>query len=647
MCGIVFWRHGSPFLDVSAWTKALGYIKERGPDAEASVTGRGWAVGFSRLSIIDLSAAAMQPFTDRTGRHVLAFNGEIYNYAELRAALVQQGVVFRSHSDTEVLLELILHRGLEAALAAVRGMFAFVLLDTQTGRVVAVRDHFGQKPLYWFADGEQVAVASDQRSLNILRNSVAPDLGAYQVYLSISGNEGTRGMFGAETSFFAGLRMLPAGHMLVIEKGTPVVRRYFAPWELVDGDQLAANATRPYAALLDEFGGLWEQAVRRHLVADVPTGVLLSGGLDSSMVYWYAQRLASPLTAFTKLSPGIEEIPLAVVPGLLQQRPANCYFSLQSPRTYLPELQTFIEYAAAPSRWGGGPPMHRLCIDARRNDVIVLLGGDCADEYLGGYKHYQTLLATASETTLGPLLGLDPGSPFYSARAAGAHEAREAAVRQEILAHLTHAGVRTDRAGHAVLLHDTASFLQSCNLPHSDAYSMMASVELRNPALDMDLVRFALNLPLRLRAAADETGQFGKRILRDLASREIGSSINRKKEGTRNYSMAMADPAFWRLDDFRIGSFLPFPSTPGRRDIIRFVNLELFHRCHIEGDSSPLSSMLTAAGVAATDLDGDRGTAMTDETPSARRPAVADIASLTRAAGAGSLDGRRISVRPI
>ncbi|TWT08805.1 asparagine synthase (glutamine-hydrolyzing) [Reyranella sp. CPCC 100927] len=644
MCGIIFWRHGSPLLDASAWTKALGYVRERGPDAEASATGRGWAVGFSRLAIIDLSAAAMQPFTDRTGRHVLAFNGEIYNYLELRTALVQQGVVFRSHSDTEVLLELILHRGLEAALAAVRGMFAFVLLDTQTDRVIAVRDHFGQKPLYWFADGEQIGIASDQRSLNTLRNAVGPDLDAYQVYLSIGGSEGTRGMFGAETSFFAGLNMLPAGHMLVIDKGAPVVRRYFAPWELVDGDHLARNAARPYADLLDEFGSLWEQAVRRHLVADVPAGVLLSGGLDSSMVYWYAQRLANPLTVFTKLSPGIEEIPLAVVPGLLERRPANCYFSLQSPRTYLPELQAFIDYAAAPSRWGGGPPMHRLCVDARRNGVIVLLGGDCADEYLGGYKHYRTLLASAEETTLGPLVGLDPDSPFYCTRPAIAHEARETAVRQEILAHLVHAGVNNERVGHAILLHDTTSFLQSCNLPHSDAYSMMASVELRNPMLDMDLIRFSLNLPLGLRAATDDSGQFGKRILRDLASREIGPSINRKKEGTRNYSMAMADPAFWRLDNFHIGSFLPFPSAPSRRDIIRFVNLELFHRRHIEADVSPLSSMLTAAGIAATDLDG---APVTDDASSMRLPAVPAMEVRPKTAAASSPGSQRMSVRPI
>ncbi|TXL77073.1 asparagine synthase (glutamine-hydrolyzing) [Vineibacter terrae] len=602
MCGLVFWRHRRAALDAAVWARALAYLRQRGPDGQATASGPGWALGFTRLAIIDLSAAAMQPFADRTGRYVLAFNGEIYNYAELRDALIQEGVVFRSRSDTEVLLELILKRGLDAALAAVRGMFAFVLMDKRTDRVVAVRDHFGQKPLYWFAEDGQIAVASDQRSLNALRASVVPNLDAYHVYLSTSGEEGTRGMFGAQTSFFAGLQMLPAGHMLIVDKGTPSVRRYFAPWELVDGDRMAQAAAQPYPALLDELAGLWQQAVRRHLVADVPTGVLLSGGLDSSMVFWHAQRLASPLTAFTKLSPGIEELPLSVVPDLLEQRPAHCYFSLQSRRTYLPELQAFVDYAAAPSRWGGGPPMHRLCVDARRNGVIVLLGGDCADEYLGGYKHYKALFEAATETTLGPLVGLDPRSPSYNAGAAASHESREAGVRQEILAHLTRAGVRTDRAAHAIMLHDTAGFLPTCNLPHSDTYAMMASVELRNPMLDMDLVRFCVNLPLRLRAAPDESGQFGKRILRDLASREIGPSINRKKEGTRNYSMAMADPTYWRPDAFRIGAFLPLPAAPTRRDIIRFVNLELFHRRHIEGQDAPLPSMLTEAGLAATDL---------------------------------------------
>jgi hypothetical protein len=144
---------------------------------------------------------------------------------------------------------------------------------------------------------------------------------------------------------------------------------------------------------------------------------------------------------------------------------------------------------------------------------------------------------------------------------------------------------------------------------------MMASVELRNPMLDMDLVRFSLNLPLNLRAASDESGQFGKRILRDLASREIGPSINRKKEGTRNYSMAMADPTYWRPDAFHIDSFLPLPAAPSRRDVIRFVNLELFHRRHIEQQQSPLPSMLTAAGMAATDLDEPSDAAVVNDMP--------------------------------
>lgn len=618
MCGILFWKHGKSSLDARPWRKALDHLAKRGPDAEASIAGPGWALGFARLAIIDLSAAAMQPFVDRSGRYALVFNGEIYNYAELREALVQEGAAFRSHSDTEVFLELVLRRGLEAALGAVRGMFAFVLLDKLTGRVVAARDHFGQKPIYWYAENGQLGISSDQRSLNELRKTVAPDLDAYRVYLSISGEVGTRGMFGAETSFFAGLKMLPAGHLLVAEKGAVSVRRYFAPWEMVDGDRIEACARRSHADLLDEFESLWAQAVRRHLVADVPTGVLLSGGLDSSMVFWYAHDVARSLTAFTKLSPGIEEIPLSVVPKILERRPADCHFSLQRRSTYLRELQDFIDYAAAPSRWGSGPPMHRTCADARRNGVIALLGGDGADEILGGYDYYQALFDSAPETALGPLVGLDHQSPFYCARAAAAHEYREATMRQEILAHLDRCGIKTGRTGHAVLLQDTASFLQSCALPHSDAYSMMASVELRNPMLDMDLVSFSLNLPLGLRAAVDGSGQFGKRILRDLASREMGPSINRKKEGTRNYSMAMADPMHWRLDAFRIGSFLPLPDAPTRRDVIRFVNLELFHRRHIERETTPLTALLTPAGLAANDLGALSGIEAPDRQPSAQ-----------------------------
>jgi hypothetical protein len=249
--------------------------------------------------------------------------------------------------------------------------------------------------------------------------------------------------------------------------------------------------------------------------------------------------------------------------------------------------------------------MASLCASARQNDVVVMLGGDCSDEMWGGYGHYEAALAQAQPALFEPgeLVSLAKGSPFYDARRAAAFEARERATRARIVERLAPIGDVRARHVQATLLHDTSTFLQTISLPHSDLYAMLHSVELRNPMLDLDLARFVVNLPIALRAGRHSpSGHFGKVMLRELADREIGPFMNQAKEGTRNYAMRMAEPGHWRAERFAIGKLLALPpfDSLSKRDLLRLVNLELFHRLFFEGGRESggdfVSELVTPAG---------------------------------------------------
>lgn len=602
MCGLVFVLDPERAVSRVAAEAALDTMARRGPDARALVMGDGFVAGHRRLGIIDLSDAANQPFEDAGARWRIVYNGELYNYAALGARLMAEGHIPRTGADTEVLIEAMARWGWRAALEAARGMFAFALHDTVERRLIAARDHFGQKPLYWARAGRQVAVASSVAALRALGFGAVPDRDAYAVYLMTPGDSGTRGTFHVDRSMVDGIRVVPAGHALIADDAGVRLERYFAPWSMFDADALARNQSRDQDDLIEELRHLTEQSARRHLVADVPVGILLSGGIDSSLVYWFARDHTANLTAFTKISPGIEQIPLTVIPEILKRRPSDAHFAVQSPSGYLPELAAFIQDQVAPSRWGGGPPMHDLCRAARAQGFKVLLGGDCADELFGGYEHYEAQFAPDrfDPADEGILVTLDRASPWYDEAAAGAFEAERRVTRADIEAAVAAVPDPWERYVQASLLHDTATFLQTCNLPHSDAYSMMTSVELRNPFLDIDLARFVVNLPARLKAARHASGHFGKVLMRELAARHIGDFVQVRKEGTRNFAMAAADPAFWNLDAFTIPEVLGrrLPQGPSKRALVRLYNLELFHRLCVrrEAADEALARTLTAQG---------------------------------------------------
>jgi len=594
MCGILFHRGAADVTADAVYARALSCMNHRGPDHSATLRGRDYVIGHTRLAIIDPSPEANQPFVDGSGRYVIVLNGEIYNYAELRQELVGRGVRLRTRSDTEALLEYIIRFGLEKTLDRARGMFAFVLHDTVDDKSIAVRDHFGQKPLYYVDDGRQLIIASDIRSIIDLQGRPEPNVESYHTYLA------TRGIVHPRETFFVGVRAVPAGHVLRSDGKSTTTHEYFAAWELYDHAEAEQAASLDMDEAVERLEFFVRQAIARHLVSDVPVGVLLSGGIDSTLVYWYAHAANNRLTSLTKITPGIEEIPQSVVPRILAARASNAYFGLERPEYYLLGLRRFIVHSNAPSRWGGGPPMARLCSAARRLGVYVLLGGDCTDEYFAGYTTYGQRFKgfDGDPGRLGELVDVRRDHPWYSSKQCAGFEDYQLSVRRRILYNVKAVADDYERFVQASLLHDTSVFLQSCNLPHSDAFSMMASVELRNPMLDVDLVRFVVNLPARLKYAPGRGVDSHKHLLRQLAVRRIGDFVNVPKEGTRNYSMLISEPRYWRPESFLVSTMLGLPWPSERSDLFKLINLELFHRAYFVSEEDAWSQLLTPDGAA-------------------------------------------------
>jgi len=597
MCGIFFSTNNN-ITNREIYINALALMDHRGPDHKDIAFGEDYIIGHTRLAIIDVSPKANQPFWDINKRYIISFNGEIYNYRELQGKLTDIGCSLRTSSDTEVLLELIVHFGIEETLESVRGMFAFVYYDTLTKRMIAVRDHFGQKPLYYSEDGGMLTVASSIKTIKHLKNSLQPNISAYFTYLC------TRGIIHPEDTFFSGIKCLPAGHMLIYDGKTCEKQNYFRVWDLYNHQGNSFYNKTKVNDVIDELDMLIKQAVQRHIVSDVPVGILLSGGIDSSIIYWYAHDLINDgITAFTKVSPGIEKIPMNIVPQLLNCKISKCLFNLEQEELYLPVLVDFINSSHSPSKWGGGPPMYRICTEARKLGVYVLLGGDCVDEYFAGYKEYEEVFNQFDGNLfqLSKCVLIQRDSPFYSKRYCEKYETYQAQTRRQILDRLEDIDDLFERFFQATLMHDTSVFLQTCNLPHSDAYSMMASVELRNPMLDFDLVRFVSNLPSYLRFSAHNNANKNKYLLRELARRKIGEFINVPKEGTRNYSMKISDHSFWDFDKFMLNEIMELPFKSGKAKsnkklIFRLLNLEIFHRLYFCGEKYPINDIMTETG---------------------------------------------------
>lgn len=547
MCGIVGAVSVATWAERPPLAAMRDAMRHRGPDDE----GEWWSpdgrvgLGFRRLSIIDLSPAGHQPMVTGDGGVVVVFNGEIYNFAELREDLMGRGHLFGSRSDTEVILEAYRAWG-TACVARLRGMFALALYDVRRGRLLLARDRAGEKPLFYTLAGGRLRFASELKAL--LVDAAVPrvmDAAALDAYLAF-------GYVPGEACLLEGVAKLAAGSQATFDLGTGrfEISRY---WALPEPP---AKGPADETALEEELDMLLEASVREQLVADVPVGVLLSGGVDSSLVVAMAARAsAAPVRTFTITFPGHGSYDEGPHARLVAQHFGTEHHELVAEPATLDLLPALVHQYDEPIADSSMLPTF-LVSRLVRSHCTVALGGDGGDELFGGYTLYQVVMAQQQLGRLIPksvrrlvgaaarrfpvgfrgrtyvqAIALDPldavaqtGIYFdESTRAAICPLLRGAGLRAPGESYRAHVAAGVEGTLQRLTRADFYSYLCDDILVKVDRASMLSSLEVRAPFLDQRVIEFAFGrVPDRLRATLWER----KILLRRLAKRLLPSALD-------------------------------------------------------------------------------------------------------------------------
>lgn len=543
MCGIagIIMQDVSRCADSDVAKRMANSMLHRGPDAGGVWASGPIALGHRRLKIIDLTDRAAQPMCTPDGRFVVVFNGEIYNFRQLRRMLEGKGVSFRSNSDTEVLLHLYVVAG-QAMLEKLNGIFAFAIWDTREHRLFAARDHMGVKPFYYAVDRDRFFFASEIKALlaaGLPASMNYSRLGEYLLFGAVAG----------EDTLFQGVRRLPPGGWLEFRPGARLkLGRYFDVLRTDgDGEISKAEAVRAVRSAL-------ETAVERQMVSDVPVGSMCSGGLDSSSVTALSARHNAGINTYCIKIPG----PKYDESGYSHQVSVHCrtaHHELECRADDVAKLlSTVIWLHEEPLRHPNSVPIFQISRLAREA-VTVLLSGEGADELFGGYYVHRRIVTVHRMHRWGPrpLLRLAQRWSGLIGRQGGqrATAAALALDRNELLvgmltsaeSALIHAlapdvsvdtSVRSTMAAaawrcadgdpvQAAIFFDQLTYLPTL-LDRQDKMCMGTSIESRVPFLDIDLVCLAN----RLRSQHKLRGQVHKAVLRDATADLLPEVINRR-----------------------------------------------------------------------------------------------------------------------
>jgi asparagine synthase (glutamine-hydrolysing) len=557
MCGIagVLTFDGAPVEQ--AMLAAMGdCLRHRGPDAAGYHTDASAAPGIGlvhrRLSIIDLSTAADQPLPNEDGSVLVLLNGEIYNFRELRSGLASRHS-FRSHGDTEVIAHLYEDRG-ENAVEALDGMFALAVWDARARRLLLARDHFGKKPLYYWHDARRLVFGSEIKALlaaGVPVEMAEENLGEYLAF----------GYVPTPRTLFRGIHKLPPASLLVADAaGAGPPRAY---WDLRFAPAGEAGRVRLRDAA-DRVRDLLFAAVRKRLVADVPLGLLLSGGVDSAAVAAIMARLVpGRVKTFTVGFEGdafFDERPYA-------QRVARDLDTEHHPSVVRPEagalLETLLDHHDEPFGDSSALPTYLVAREAR-TQVTVVLNGDGGDETFAGYdRFYAALLADRIPSPLAHALRaaahLVPEGPSYHTKrrrlrrfaakavlpfderifawssffdlpALEAIDGDGLANRDRVLSSYRDALERC--AGGSLLSRllylNARTYLLDDLLPKMDRMTMAHGLEARSPMLDRNLIEYVAGLPDRLKRRGGRGKIVLKKAVADMLPREI---LSRPKHG--------------------------------------------------------------------------------------------------------------------
>jgi asparagine synthase (glutamine-hydrolysing) len=637
MCGIngiVYSERSGRVVERPLLERMRDIISHRGPDEHGLFIDRNVGLGHRRLSIVDV-AAGHQPMTNENGTVHIVYNGEVYNHADHRAELEARGHRYQTHCDTETIVHLYEEYG-AAAVERLRGMFAFAIWDANKRELFLARDRLGVKPLYYVHDDDgSLYFASEIKSL-LEAGAVKAEvnLPALPDYLA---NHATSG----EETLFVGVRRLLPGHTLTWRDGRIAVNQYwdmhFAP---VSGE---AEHRRSDADLVDEWRELFRESVRLRLMADVPLGMFLSGGIDSSAIAAMMSGLVTePIKTFSVGFAEREANELEYARMVAEKFGTDHHEILISPQQFFAALPKLIWHEDEPLAHLASVPLYFVSRLAR-DHVKVVLTGEGSDEQLAGYDRYRKTLANLAlarryegMTTIGMRRGVRRGveglpaglvrrkltrtfltlpgdlESIYFDNFAVFPRALQSrlltrAVQERIGELDPYAGMRayleqTDANNllDRLLYTDTKTYLHEL-LMKQDQMSMAASIESRVPFLDHKLVEFTARLPQRMKLRGWTTKYILRRAMKGILPDEI---ITRRKMGFPVPVGAWFRGEFsWVIDDYVLseraaarGLFEPAVvrdivqrhRTGGENHAERLwalVNFEIWMRRFIDGES--------------------------------------------------------------
>jgi asparagine synthase (glutamine-hydrolysing) len=617
MCGIfgIVYRDRTTAPDRALLGETARILGHRGPDSAGMFNDAGIGLVHTRLSLLDLSSRSDQPFWDEQRRYALIYNGEIYNFESLRSELEALGVVFRTTSDTEVLLHGIIRHGLEAFLPRLEGMFAFAFWDSEQRTLALVRDRFGIKPLSVYEDDHVLVFASEIKAI-MPWIPLVPDSHAVASFLSGFGGP-TR-----DRSFFRDVVQMSPGTIREVREGQRSTERSFFHvsefWDQTEREKLGVlNANQ----VVDVFEDLLLKSVKKHLIADAPVGALCSGGLDSSLVMAMASKfhtnlaifhadVKGPLSEYEAANALAKHLRLDLLKvdvrdeDFVRQMPAVIWH-YEYPFTHHPNSVPFLLVS-------------RL---VRASGIKAVLSGEGSDECFLGYspiafedlrQGYRRALSNLRGLVHRiPKLGraIWPHDAGYGPLVVGMQQNFEVALdRAQIQERVREAGVQVSDREYRSL--EWLGYHLRTLLHRNDSLGMAASIEARFPYLDHDVVGAAVNLPYKYKirpslTAFDRSHPFlrDKWAVRKVADRYLPRTLSqRKKLGfpVNAYERMRVTPGFFMdgfvADHYRLSkpALAHLLDSADRNFQVRLAMLEIWGRLFFRGatEASLVSELL-------------------------------------------------------
>jgi asparagine synthase (glutamine-hydrolysing) len=545
MCGIAGLACVSavndPALGEAIVQRMCDRIAHRGPDDAGITTSGRVSLGARRLSIIDLTPAGHMPMADDSGRWTIVYNGEVYNFQELRQELSGLNHRFRSRTDTEVVLHAFIEWGVQCMQRFV-GMFAFAVHDRDTDTVTLVRDRFGIKPLYYARTDRFILFASEVKALLEAMDRPKVDQRSLMEWFLY----GNVDVLTPETLIEGVCAVLP-GQAVTIRNGAITTHQWYVPLQHVDPTAYARFAAARPDAVVSEIEQILDEATRLRLVSDVPVGTLLSGGLDSSLITAMAARHSHDLSAFHVSIAGFPQLDERRFAESLARKLEIPFLPLElNGENFRGTLSLVTDLSDMPLTHPNSIAYYLISKLARDQGVIVLLSGEGADELFGGYRWaYRRVLWLHR---LLPLLRRLPRRFHeiaqlivyaHAGMPVSAHRFRDLlpptvavldrgtrhAWRQECGAAYAFVEAPEQRAVLGSMSADLSDFLTPL-LRRLDRTSMGASVECRVPYLDHRLVHRAINLPMEYRVGA----RANKWVLKRIATRYLPPELTRRNK---------------------------------------------------------------------------------------------------------------------